>query len=324
MARRIWSQYALDVFESGHRRTKNFTRYLNIYLDNIAPENRTDTNQMLAFFDDPFNDRRVIYFGLLHAGVPCGFAMFLYYPKDGIAVVDHLAIDLKVRGGGAFYAFVELITDFLARESINPDYVAVEILRRTQSIQGEVNPVQLIRLLRFIGFRVLRIPYIAPHPGIIQNPDRFRSALMLICKQPINELPADECKRIVEVIYYNHYLKWYQRALKPQPLSEYRTALERSLENIVGKLPMLELVKLNGANAPSDEVIMQGGSTTSHISDFTYAAFVLAPIVLTVALAFAQLLWLTAIALIGTLVFLALVFAIPSWRARVIEFFRPK
>ena len=215
MVRRIQSKFVLEVFDGKLSNPRHLAGYLKIYLENIAPENRTDTNELIAFLESPLDDRRIIYFGLSYAGTACGFASFMFYPKEAVAIADHVAIDTRVRGIGAFFAFVDLIADYLNEINIVPDYVVAEIMKRTQSLQGDVNPVQLVRLLRLIGFRVLQIPYVAPHSGISEHADRYKSALMVIPRQPINDIPAEACKTLIELIYYGHYHQPLHRRDKP-------------------------------------------------------------------------------------------------------------
>lgn len=323
MVRRIHSKFLLEVFDSKLSNLKGLSRYLNIYLQNISPENRTDTNELIAFLEQPLEDQRVIYFGLLYDGVPCGFASFIYYPSHSTAIVDHVAIDTRVRGIGAFFALVDLISDYLTDVGIIPDYVVAEIMRRSQSLQGEVNPAQLIRLLRTIGFRVIQIPYFAPHAGITQQADRYKSALMVIPSQPVNEISADECKRLIELIYYQHYLKWYERVWKRPQTTAYRRALDKCFEVVSKRLSATPFVKLNGAPVTSEDIVVGAGVAT-HARDYTYAALFLGPVVLTLAISLAQALWLTATAMGATLVGLLVIFAVPRWRQKLMQFFRPE
>ena len=320
MARRIKSKFALDVFDGKLTSKRALIRYIDIYLENISPENRTDTNEMIAFLEDPLPDRRIIYFGLSHANVPCGFAMFILYPTDRTAVVDQLAIDVKVRGIGAFFEFVDLISEYLTEKLIFPDYILVEIMKRSQSLQGEVNPGSLIRLLRVIGFRVVQIPYIAPHTGIVRNPDEYRSALMVVSRQSQSELSRDECTRLIELMYYTHYLSWYQKAWDDRRVAPYKHALEKCFKRLSERLQTMDFVRLNGAANAPEETFMRAG-IAQHAPNYARAAILFAPIALTIVISLTQELWLTASVIGATLFGLVLVFAVPSLRTKFMRFF---
>jgi hypothetical protein len=320
MARRIKSKFALDVFDGKLTSRKALIRYIDIYLENISPENRTNTNEMIAFLEEPLPDRRIIYFGLSHADVPCGFAMFILYPTDRAAVVDHLAIDVRVRGVGAFFEFVDLISEYLSENLIFPDYVLVEIMRRSQSLQGDVNPGSLIRLLRVIGFRVVQIPYIAPHTGIIRNPDEYRSALMVVSRQHQSELSREECTRLIELMYYTHYLSWYQKAWDARRVAPYEYALEKCFKRLSERLEKVDFVRLNGAASPPEDGFMRTG-IAQHASNYARAAILFAPIALTIVISLTQELWLTASVIAVTLFGLILVFSVPSLRTKFMRIF---
>lgn len=323
MIRRIPSKFVLEVFDGRLANPRQLAPYLKIYLENIAPENRTDTNELVGFLENPLDDRRIIYFGLQYAGRPCGFASLMFYPKDGVAIADHVAIDTRVRGLGAFFALVDQVSSYLDEVGVVPDYVVAEIMRRSQSLQGDVNPGQLMRLLRVIGFRVLRIPYVAPHSGITAHPDRYQSALMVVPRQPISEIPAEECKRLVELIYYGHYLKWYSRVWPRSQTTRYKSALDKCFEVVSAKIANSSFVRLNGTALAMDDFVA-GPGVAVHTRNFTYAAAFLIPVVLTLAVSLAQEFWLTLVTFFASLLCLLIVFIKPSWRQGLMQLFRPE
>jgi hypothetical protein len=322
MVRQIRSKFLLEIFDNKVGNLGALTKYLAVYSANISPENRTDTNELISFLEDPFDDRRLLYFGLKYDGVHCGFAIAMSYTKDKILIVDHLAVDPAVRGKGAFFEFVYLISDYLDSHGIAPDYVVVEIMKRTQSIQGDVKPSELVRLLRIIGFHVVQIPYIAPHFGIAERVENYRSVLMVFPRQPVTEVPAGECRRIIEMIYYVHYQNWYRRAWPAKKFATYRSSLDHCFKAVTGRLTNVAFVKLNGGVAPGDEPFIRGGPA-SHATDFTIAAFMIGPVIVTLAVALAQALWIAALALSATLIALFVVFTVPKWRLWLVRFFRP-
>lgn len=323
MIRRIQSKFVLEVFDGKLSSPKHLAGYLKIYLENIAPENRTATNELIGFLERPLDDRRIIYFGLQYAGTPCGFASLMFYPREAVAIADHVAIDTRVRGIGAFFALVDQISDYLEEVGIVPDYVVAEIMRRSQSLQGEINPAHLVRLLRVIGFRVLKIPYVAPHSGIKDHADRYQSALMVIPRQPINDIPADACRSLVELIYYGHYLKWYSRVWPPAETAIYKSALDKCFAAVARKIDENAFVKLNGTVMAADDVF-PGQTVAVHARNYTYSALFLVPIVLTLAISLTQELWLTTGALALSLGFLLVVFLKASWRKNLMRLFRPE
>lgn len=321
MPTRLQSQFVLNAFERGREDVKRLRRYLDVYLNNISPENRTDTNELIAFLSDPFDDRKIVYFGLEHAGNPCGFATLMYYPKASVAIVDHLAIDATIRGQGAFFAFCELLAEYLKRTRWTVDYVLVEIMKRSQSLNGEVNPLHLVRLLRFVGFKAVQLEYVAPHSGIVTDSKAYRSVLMIVPLQFRQELGAEECRKIVELIYFDHYLKWYTRAWGDAKAAPYKAALQVCFEQISERISAVSSVRLNGSAGQEDDALFRGG-VAAHARDYSYAAFILVPAALTIGLALVQDAVITGVVLLATLVAILLAFVMPSWRRKLMEFLR--
>ena len=256
----------------------------------------------------------------MYDSTPCGFSTLMYYRNDKVAIIDHMAIDTKVRGIGAFFAFVDQISDFLTTNNIFPDYVVAEIMKRSQSIEGQINPLHLIRLLRTIGFHVVQIPYISPHTGILDDMEKYRSTLMVIPRHPLTDLPAEECKRLISLIYDVHYLKWYRRAIGTDKMEPYEAALKNCFAYVAANLKKNTLIRLNGSSELSEDGIYRSGFT-KHALDFTRTIWVVSPIAVGISISFTQSMWVTAVTISISVLLVLGVFIFQPWRERLMRFF---
>lgn len=321
MIRRLTSKFTLEAFEAETARAPKLRDYLAIYLKCIAPDHRTDTNELLLFLAEPTNDREVVYFGLSHDGVACGFATFMYYRKDAVGIIDHVAVDTSVRGLGAFFSFCDLIGEFLSARTLACNYVVVEVIKRNQSITGEIDPAHLIRLLRLIGFRAAQFPYVAPHEAILKRRESCDAVLMLASAQPRFELTPEECMRLVRTIYGDHYLKWYSRVWDSDKLEKYKRVVDPILAEISRDVGKRDLIKLNGIKNLA-ELSLFRPRAGELAANYWHLSIIIVPLVMTIALSLVQELVATAVIVGITLILLLLALLFPGVRGRLLTLFR--
>ncbi len=101
------SGFAVEVFDRARARSADLTSFLQLYLQYLAPEHRTKTNELIDFLENPLPGQVIVYFGLTYHGKPCGIATLMIYTGAQVGIVDHVAITPTVRGFGAFYSLCE-------------------------------------------------------------------------------------------------------------------------------------------------------------------------------------------------------------------------
>src|SRR5437764_6281427 len=103
-----------------YRSTKEhgFTDVLDIYVRNIAPSVRTNTNE-IAFWLEHFRDRgkdEFFVFGFYLNEIPIGYAEVAYFDGTQLFMIDYLVIDKAYRGNNTFFEFVDQLKSFLEKE----------------------------------------------------------------------------------------------------------------------------------------------------------------------------------------------------------------
>jgi hypothetical protein len=200
MTRRVKTGFAGEVFDQRRSRSAQLAEYLLIYANYLPPENRTASNELVEFLEKPNPGQTIVYFGLSYYGKPCGFATLMLYEQSGLAIVDHIAIAPTVRGFGAFFTFCDLIAEYLERQKHSYNYIAAEIVLGDRPYTAGLTALTLLRLTRFVGFRLANIPYFAPDVTNVGDKTPNRAALMLLCQPDRAEIQANELLRIVRVI----------------------------------------------------------------------------------------------------------------------------
>jgi hypothetical protein len=246
MVRRVRSPFELEVFDqstSGLRRLEDF---LAVYVRHLSPKHRTDTSQLLHYLHNPLPGRRIIYFGLTFRGEPCGFAALMHYAAQNIGIFDFIVIAPTARGLGAYFAFAELITEYLESRRIFADYFVAEVVADDEVSDPITNPCAIMRLLRHQAFKRARILYHAPDPSIVNGLASCRSNLMIASNQQRSSIPASELNRIVDLLYFDHYLLWYRPLMVEEAFQAYETALRDERQRFAKRAASYDPVILNG------------------------------------------------------------------------------
>lgn len=320
MAWRLKSGFSLDAFERKQSRSPRLAEYLTVYLQHLAPSHRTKTNELLEFLSNPDKGRVIVYFGLSYYGKPCGFATLMLYPDSSLGVIDHVAIAPTARGYGAFFSLCELIAEYLERSRHTYNYLIAEIVLGDQPVVTGTTGLMLIRLTRFIGFRIANLPYYAPDPLIVRDKESCRAALMILAQPDKTKIDADELLALLRVIYFKHYGDWYRRIMRSDEFSSYETALTKAFDQTAAFIRSEKTIKINGMKNLELPYIVEPGSKVS-ASLIGYVMLVALPAILTIAVAIEQETRLTAaIAVITAVLFCLLL--IPKIRGPLLRFFQ--
>jgi hypothetical protein len=314
------SGFSLEVFEKSQARSQRLTNYLTVYLQHLGPLHRTKTNELLEFLRNPDEGRTVVYFGLSYYGKPCGFSTLMLYPESSLGIIDHVAIAPTVRGYGAFFSFCELVAEYLERTRHAYNYVVVEIVLGDQPVTMGTTPLMLIRLSRFIGFRIANLPYYAQEPLIVRDKDSCRAALMIFAQPDKTEIGAEELITLLSVIYFKHYGEWYRRIMTPADFSIYENSLGATFDETETYIRLSKTIKINGMRNFDLPYVVEPGSRPN-ASLFGYAVLVALPSILTIAIAIEQETRLT----IGVAAITALLFGlllVPKIHKPLLKFFQ--
>lgn len=303
MGRRLTSAFELEVFDQSLSARRRLERYLSIYVQYYSPVHRTSTNELIHYLGSPLEGRRIIYFGLSFHGQPCGFCALMHYPEQSVGVFDFMVIAPTRRGHGAFFIFADLIAEFLESKRITPNYLVAEVVLSEAPLTHGITPQLLIRLMRFLRFKRAKIPYLAPDPSIVRHPEGCRAVLMISPLPDTDIITAAEFIRIVELIYLNHYLLWFQGVMEIEQAEAYENAVRTACLRLADVAERQQLIVLNGMRdldvtlVPASEhrqlarifvastlALITIGVSLAQAPEITLAVFAVAAVILSLAL----------------------------------------
>src|SRR4030081_563930 len=101
--RRVNASFDLKLLEPTVADRADVDKALAIFINNTSALLRTKANQIRQKVANPTTPEGTFYFAALcRSKAVIGFAMFGYYPKSKLVVVDHMVIDGEQRGAAAF------------------------------------------------------------------------------------------------------------------------------------------------------------------------------------------------------------------------------
>lgn len=242
--------YSLKQFTAST--VPGFSDALKLYARAFPPSLKTNTNEITYWLDhySQFPDDRFLVFGFYANQKLVGYAQLAYFSSECLLVVDYLVVDEKHRRDNVFFEFLEHLRVAVDAAGLQVDYVVAEIALDGAEDSASIKAPYLIRLLRFIGFGIARAAYFQPQLGAENYESKVRAALAISTTgdAPLKHLRKETYLRIVETIFYKHYLRWYEIYSNQHP--EYRKHLDSVFRVIRESLAKQEYVIVNGQPKP--------------------------------------------------------------------------
>lgn len=312
MSKRFRASFEIEVFGQKRFSTKRLEAFLALYVQNYAPFHRTSTNELIYYLKNPTKGREIRYFGLSHDGEPCGFASLMYYPERHLGIFDFIVISPNRRGYGAFFAFTNLIADFLESSEFKLDYVACEVTLKDMPISRNLRPLTLIKLLRLIGFKRARIDYCAPDPSISKSAEDCAACLMVVTFPERTSMASSEFTDVVNCIFEQHYLDWYKATMSDPEFAKYEKSVQNALAEIKRDASIIKDIPLNGITGLEAEL-----NTKPDIAQGAYATYGVLGTSLTLAIGAIQFPEVTFYAIAAILILLLLLLISKTKRSRL-------
>ncbi len=215
-------------------------------LERSTPPNlRTNTEQIRRKIASPHTQEGDFYFAVLYRGTTLiGFAMFGYYPRCKLVVIDHIAIKENEREQSAFYVFVGYLIDEM--QNLVVDYIAVEV---ALEITVRASGIPMMRLLVWVDFRRVEVEYNVPAMDTASIGLLNKGSLMLRSKheaaQDFVKIRRKDLEEIVHSIYFDHYFPWYRDFLGERDIDLYKNYLEKLFREFKGGLSDAEYIDVS-------------------------------------------------------------------------------
>lgn len=227
---------------------KDFIEALNIYSNNIEPNLRTDTREIIYWTDmyAKIFDDKFLTFGLFHNKRIIGFAQLAYFINEKIIFFDYLVIDKEYRKHNTFYQFIEDLREYLNIENMSFDYILAEVGAFQEDMQPSLSARNIIRLLKFIGFKVIKSNYYHPRLGILNYESELKSVLMMYTSADLKSIKKETFNLFIDTIYFKHYVRWYDAFLSEPEKQNYRNGVINLKTKLNKELTEKKTVEING------------------------------------------------------------------------------
>jgi hypothetical protein len=213
-----------------------------------------------------------------------------------------------------------LIAEYLEQKRLICNYLLAEIVLSDEPISTGTTPLTLIRLTRFVGFRIANLPYYAPDPLIVRDKDACRAALMMLAQPDKPSMQAEEMLDLIRVVYFKHYAAWYRRVMTPAEYSDYEQSIKTSFDEIAGYVRAEKKIKINGMKNFDMPYIVEPAKRVT-ISLVGYALLFAFPAIFTIFIAFEHDTFLAAASVTIILVLFGLML-VPKFRTPLLRFFQ--
>jgi hypothetical protein len=239
------------TYEIKRYRTANspdFAKALKLYSDNIEPEYRTDTNEIIYWvdkFEKRFGDSFYVL-GLYLNGALIGYTQMAYFKEEKFVEMDYLVIEKTHRKNNAFSEFVNQIADFLSEENIVFDYIICEVGCYFENREPTEDSKTLIRLLKMSHFGVIKCAYYIPRLGKKNYESQMRAILMIYASGELKQIKKETYLMIIKALLYNYYQRWYYDFFNTSEKKEYQTVLDNVFEKIKKDIENRKTIEING------------------------------------------------------------------------------
>lgn len=249
--RRVNASFELRLLGPTPADRADVDKALAIFIKNTSALLRTKTNQIRQKIANPITPEGTFYFAALcRSKTIIGFAMFGYYPKSKLVVVDHMVIDSEQRGAAAFFIFAQLLHDAIQSLNLEIDFTAVELEDGNEYGSEQTGGNELVRLLGQVGFGKVHAEYSLPNIEPVNYEARYPGILMLRGSQKLYRIRREDLLQISEGILFEHYLPWYRDFFGKQTAAyqQYLEGLYREFAKRLGNQPT---IRVNGPETDS-------------------------------------------------------------------------
>lgn len=231
------SEFKIKRFKSS--KDKEFLDALIIYSNTIAPEIKTNTNEITYWidkFNEKFSDKELYIFGLYYNEKLIGYSQLVYFKNDKFVFIDYLCLNDPYKKNAIFYPLYNLIETYLIEERCDYKYIITEVSYTENNLDIDEASILLLNLLFMENYGIADAMYYQPLLGLDNQESNFENKLMIKSNEPIRKMKKETYLNIVETIYKKHYLCWYEPLLDTNDnYKQYEKHINKLFENVKNK-----------------------------------------------------------------------------------------
>lgn len=168
-----------------------------------------------------------------------------------------------------FFPLFSLIQRYFSDNLVDIDYYLMEVSIRTLDENVDKESYYSRKWLTAEDFRLVNTPYPQPKLGLKNIESNFDLRLMIKSSHPLSTIKSDTFISIVEDIYINHYIDWYQKFMDYDELEDYKQHIEEQLNKIKQNLKDVKIIELNSFNPKDCEYFLSDKCCYSNLKPST-------------------------------------------------------
>jgi hypothetical protein len=242
---RISRTYSLRRFQSSSE--PDYAAALGIYVTNIAPDGRTNSNEISYWLDRSYKEFGDDFAacGFYVDKKPVGFTEIAYFKQQRIVVFDYLVLHKAYRSQGEYFQFVRMIQEWLDQEQLEFDFAVTEVSFESSGPLPSEQSILLVHLFEQLGFKAVECEYHQPPLGLDNPQSDMRAHLLLATREHLSCVKRETLLHIVRTMYFCHYERWYTPFISNS--TQYKELLEKRFRDFEKRLGPPNDIALNGA-----------------------------------------------------------------------------
>lgn len=234
---------------------KDLIEALDIYLHTVDENSETATSQIRDYIQNKYKDTRKMFFYILYVNdFVVGFAEYGYLPQSEVLLIDYICTN--PRNHTYFYNFYHMlfedISEYLKKQNFYIKYIITELSLKKDNEKKyiDVDSNYFRQLLTMEGFKILKTPYYQPYCNMKHELSilDFNIAIKPLLNGLFPKTEIDETfyLEILNDIYMNHYVAWYEKYMDSEQVKIFFTSLlNRIRKEFTGEIEIDDITLVN-------------------------------------------------------------------------------
>lgn len=264
----------LVLLNGRENRQKELGAAIALYSKHTPPHLKTPTEE-ISYWSERYNHtfkNILMQYGLIADNKVIGFCEITIFPRKRFIMADQIVVHPHQRNITIFSAFIDLIKEDLDKRGYEYDFAAVEIPLAHGSNEPYPSERLMMRLLKFHGFGVVKQPYEMPNLDPASSEAEGPAHLMLYVKGGTSAIASTTYIKILETIFYEHYLDWYRMPQHEKIFDTYKASVDKLFTKLKTNAQSYDSILLNGWSSMNGSLPKQTKEEVDWLVKFTIPA----------------------------------------------------
>ncbi len=264
----------------------DYANSVKIYSRVTPSDIRTNTNELTYWLDHNSIGFKSYFFSLFLNDRNIGLAMCTYLSSVKTVVIEYIAVEDGYRKNNTYLSYLNELRMFISN-LLEVTYFICEISNKNDGIEIDDESKIFKTILSIENFYTVDADYHTLPLGINNEFSSFGAKLMIGSNTNIKTIPKDTYIRIIQSLYFEYYVKWYEPFFSESERLQYNnriqnifTNIQNSLDGLPEPLQFIEVNKDKIKSAGSIEKLPAPKKKFNHSLISTLISIVIFPIVI--------------------------------------------